>query len=151
MYVVFFSSWGDAVFLALQTLVIALLVLYDFKNTTKAGAFLFAYLAVIVSIVQKITPMNVVMACQAVNIPVVLAAKVIWLFNDKKELKRRWKYINYVSEVFEILSHSSSDIITSSFVITLIIGRLFCNVKIFFSWLRPGLTTPMAALDNCQQ
>jgi len=71
-----FSAWGDGVFLGLQTLIIAILVMHYNGDTAKAIAFLSAYIAVISTANSGLTPVNVLWACQAMNIPIVLISKV---------------------------------------------------------------------------
>lgn len=71
-----FSSWGDGIFLGLQTLAIAVLVIHFNGNTTQATAFLICYLAILVAIISELTPVNLLWTCQALNIPIVLISKV---------------------------------------------------------------------------
>lgn len=71
-----FSAWGDGVFLGLQTLIIAILVMHYNGDTAKATAFLSAYLAVISVANSGLTPIHILWACQAMNIPIVLISKV---------------------------------------------------------------------------
>lgn len=71
-----FSAWGDGVFLGLQTLIIAILVMHYNGDTAKATAFFSAYLAIIFAANSGLTPIHVLWACQAMNIPIVLISKV---------------------------------------------------------------------------
>lgn len=70
-----FSAWGDAVFLGFQTLIIAVLVMHYNGDTTKATAFLSAYLAVLFAANSGLTPIHILWACQTMNIPIVLISK----------------------------------------------------------------------------
>lgn len=71
-----FSAWGDGVFLGIQTVTIAVLVMHYSGDTAKATAFLTAYLAVLSTANSGLTPVYVLWACQAMNIPIVLISKV---------------------------------------------------------------------------
>lgn len=71
-----FSAWGDGVFLGFQTVAIAVLVMHYNGETTKATAFLSAYLAVIFAANSGLTPIHVLWTCQAMNIPIILVSKV---------------------------------------------------------------------------
>lgn len=71
-----FSAWGDGVFLGIQTLIIAVLVMHYNGDTAKATTFLSAYLAVICAANSGLTPIYVLWLCQAMNIPIVLISKV---------------------------------------------------------------------------
>lgn len=77
-----FSAWGDGVFLGLQTLIIAVLVMHYNGDTAKATAFLSAYIAVICAANSGLTPINVLWACQAMNIPIVLISKFIQAYTN---------------------------------------------------------------------
>lgn len=70
-----FSAWGDAVFLGIQTLIIAVLVMHYNGETVKATAFLAAYLAVLFTANSGLTPIHVLWTCQTMNIPIVLVSK----------------------------------------------------------------------------
>ncbi|XP_012064579.1 PREDICTED: mannose-P-dolichol utilization defect 1 protein homolog [Atta cephalotes] len=77
-----FSAWGDGVFLGLQTLIIAILVMHYNGDTAKAIAFLSAYIAVISTANSGLTPINVLWACQAMNIPIVLISKFMQAYTN---------------------------------------------------------------------
>ncbi|XP_078053295.1 mannose-P-dolichol utilization defect 1 protein homolog [Augochlora pura] len=77
-----FSAWGDGVFLGLQTLAIAILVLHFNGNTTYAAVFFVAYLAIVAEAMSGRTPTNVLWACQTMNIPIVLVSKFIQAYTN---------------------------------------------------------------------
>ncbi|XP_011501674.1 PREDICTED: mannose-P-dolichol utilization defect 1 protein homolog [Ceratosolen solmsi marchali] len=72
-----FSSWGEAVFLALQTVTIACLVFYYCNGLTKTTTFVFAYLSIIIAIGTGLTPIKVLWFAQTLNIPIILLSKII--------------------------------------------------------------------------
>ncbi|XP_014470203.1 PREDICTED: mannose-P-dolichol utilization defect 1 protein homolog [Dinoponera quadriceps] len=72
-----FSAWGDVVFLGIQTLAIAVLVMHYNGETAKATALLFAYIAVVFAANSGATPVHILWACQAINIPIVLISKLM--------------------------------------------------------------------------
>ncbi|XP_015111052.1 mannose-P-dolichol utilization defect 1 protein homolog [Diachasma alloeum] len=71
-----FSAWGDGVFLGIQTLAIAVLVLHYRGDTVKATAFFAGYLAVITAVVTGLTPLNILWGAQSLTIPIVLISKL---------------------------------------------------------------------------
>lgn len=95
--IVTFSAWGDAVFLGVQTLIIAILVMHYNGDTAKATAFLSAYLAVLFTANSGLTPIHILWACQAMNIPIVLISKVYNLIIKIKSWKREYliSFITY--------------------------------------------------------
>ncbi|XP_014219828.1 mannose-P-dolichol utilization defect 1 protein [Copidosoma floridanum] len=77
-----FSSWGDAIFLGLQTVTIAFLVVYYSNGMTKATAFLSAYTAVVAAIVSGYVPLTVLWFAQAMNIPVIVTSRLIQAYTN---------------------------------------------------------------------
>lgn len=77
-----FSAWGDSVFLGLQTVVIAILVMHYSGETLKAASFLAAYLAVLFTANSGFTPIHVLWACQTMNIPIILISKLIQAYTN---------------------------------------------------------------------
>ncbi|XP_012223269.1 mannose-P-dolichol utilization defect 1 protein homolog [Linepithema humile] len=77
-----FSAWGDGIFLGLQTITIAVLVMRFSGDTAKATAFFSAYLAVLFAAISGLTPIRVLWICQAMNIPIVLISKFIQAYTN---------------------------------------------------------------------
>jgi hypothetical protein len=71
-----YSSWGEAVFLALQTVIIASLVFYYCKGLAKTTTFLTAYVSVIIAVGTGLTPIKMLWFAQTLNIPIILLSKV---------------------------------------------------------------------------
>ncbi|KAJ6654904.1 hypothetical protein lerEdw1_006375 [Lerista edwardsae] len=72
-----FSSWGEALFLMLQTAAIAFLVQYFKGHTDRAVAFLVVYVGVVALLLSSLTPMAVVTALQASNVPAIVVGKLL--------------------------------------------------------------------------
>ncbi|XP_076750022.1 mannose-P-dolichol utilization defect 1 protein homolog [Xylocopa sonorina] len=77
-----FSSWGDGIFLSLQTLAIAVLIMYYSGNMIHATAFLAAYLSIIIAATSGLTPVEVLWFCQTMNIPIVLTSKLMQAYTN---------------------------------------------------------------------
>ncbi|XP_053694958.1 mannose-P-dolichol utilization defect 1 protein homolog [Sabethes cyaneus] len=71
-----FSSWGDTSFLALQTAIIAFLVLLYGGSPPKALAFTAAYTAVTYSLMGGLTPLSYLLIAQGFNVPILLLGKL---------------------------------------------------------------------------
>lgn len=70
-----FSSWGDVAFLAIQTAIIASLVIYYNHNSRiRSYGFLAIYWIVALNIIYQL-PTAILWSMQAVNIPILLSAK----------------------------------------------------------------------------
>lgn len=70
------SAWGDGVFLAVQTAVIALLVLHYGRRSILAAIFVASYAAIAYTLIGGIVPLHVLWSMQVLNVPIVVAGKV---------------------------------------------------------------------------
>lgn len=71
-----FSAWGDASFLAVQTVAVAALVLYYNGATVKLIAFLISYLGACYALMGGPTSVDTLWSLQALNIPVLITGKM---------------------------------------------------------------------------
>ncbi|XP_066120246.1 mannose-P-dolichol utilization defect 1 protein isoform X2 [Saccopteryx bilineata] len=72
-----FSSWGEALFLMLQTVTICFLVLHYRGQNGKGVAFLVGYTLVLLVLLSPLTPRAVVTLLQASNMPSVVVGKLL--------------------------------------------------------------------------
>ncbi|XP_058814854.1 mannose-P-dolichol utilization defect 1 protein homolog [Topomyia yanbarensis] len=70
-----FSSWGDTSFLALQTAIIAFLVLMYGGSSAAAFAFSAVYSTITYVLMGGLTPLNYLLIAQGFNIPIILLGK----------------------------------------------------------------------------
>lgn len=77
-----FSAWGDVSFLAIQTAIIAILVLH--YNGSKVGVFAFIviYLGLSYTLMGGLTSVDVLWSLQALNIPILIAGKMSQAFTN---------------------------------------------------------------------
>ncbi|KAI5280873.1 mannose-P-dolichol utilization defect 1 protein isoform X1 [Manis pentadactyla] len=72
-----FSSWGEALFLMLQTVTICFLVLHFRGQTVKGVAFLVCYAVVLLLLLLPLTPPAAVTLLQASNVPAVVVGRLL--------------------------------------------------------------------------
>ncbi|XP_042138210.2 mannose-P-dolichol utilization defect 1 protein isoform X1 [Peromyscus maniculatus bairdii] len=72
-----FSSWGEALFLTLQTVTICFLVMHYRGETVKGVAFLACYAMLLLALLSPLTPLALVTLLQASNVPAVVAGKLL--------------------------------------------------------------------------
>ncbi|XP_045426074.1 mannose-P-dolichol utilization defect 1 protein [Lemur catta] len=72
-----FSSWGEALFLMLQTITICFLVMHYRGQTVKGVAFLACYALVLLVLLSPLTPLAVVTLLQASNVPAVVVGRLL--------------------------------------------------------------------------
>lgn len=71
-----FSSWGDTSFLAIQTALIAVLVLFYSGQTGLSGLFTIFYSTVCYVLMSGLTPREMLWSAQGFNIPILLIGKL---------------------------------------------------------------------------
>ncbi|KAJ8726166.1 hypothetical protein PYW07_000864 [Mythimna separata] len=79
-----FSAWGEGTFLAIQTAIIAALVLHYGGATSRAVVFLSTYAGIVSALVSGFTPTDVLWTMQAVNVPIIVIAKSIQVITNYK-------------------------------------------------------------------
>ncbi|XP_047561817.1 mannose-P-dolichol utilization defect 1 protein isoform X1 [Lutra lutra] len=71
-----FSSWGEALFLMLQTVTICFLVLHYRGQTVQGVTFLASYALVLLLLLSPLTPLALITLLQASNMPAVVVGRV---------------------------------------------------------------------------
>lgn len=79
-----FSAWGDAGFLAVQTVAIAVLVLYYNEAVVQSLLYLVFYLIICFVMMSGITPLSFLWTLQTCNIPIVVSGKLIQAWTNLK-------------------------------------------------------------------
>ncbi|XP_061706945.1 mannose-P-dolichol utilization defect 1 protein homolog [Cydia pomonella] len=79
-----FSAWGEGTFLAIQTAIIAALVLHYGGSTGGATMFLATYAGLVSVLVSGYTPTDILWNMQAINVPIILIAKSIQVITNYK-------------------------------------------------------------------
>lgn len=72
-----FSSWGEALFLMLQTVTIGFLIQHYRGRSSRGLLFVVVYLALLALLLSPTTPSAVVTAMQASNMPAVIVGRLI--------------------------------------------------------------------------
>lgn len=76
VYLIHFSAWGEALFIAIQTTLICGLILEFQRNRLQAIAFLLLYISVTGCIALRLVPMDILYWLQAFNIPIGVSGRV---------------------------------------------------------------------------
>ncbi|EFA03633.1 mannose-P-dolichol utilization defect 1 protein homolog [Tribolium castaneum] len=79
-----FSAWGDAAFLAIQTVLVGVLVLHYGGSSSKALLYLVAYLLVNFILMSGLTPISVLWTLQGFNIFIVVSGKLTQAYSNYK-------------------------------------------------------------------
>ncbi|KAL1124027.1 hypothetical protein AAG570_001797, partial [Ranatra chinensis] len=79
-----FSAWGEGLFLMLQTVTIAFLVLHFNVSTILAFSFLAGYISVFYTMMSGLTPINILWSLQTSSVPVLIFGKLMQAFTNYK-------------------------------------------------------------------
>ncbi|XP_067003372.1 mannose-P-dolichol utilization defect 1 protein homolog [Anabrus simplex] len=72
-----FSAWGEGLFLAVQTAIIATLVLLYGGSLVRAVGFVISYVILLFVLLSGFTPVDMLWSMQAVNVPIIITGKLI--------------------------------------------------------------------------
>uniref|UniRef100_V9LBN0 Mannose-P-dolichol utilization defect 1 protein homolog n=1 Tax=Callorhinchus milii TaxID=7868 RepID=V9LBN0_CALMI len=72
-----FSTWGEALFLTVQTLVIGFLIQHYSGNTRRGVTCLVLYVGLVGLLLSPLTPRGLITALQASNVPAVVISRLI--------------------------------------------------------------------------
>jgi len=134
-----FSAWGEASFLAIQTSVIAALVLlYNSSSFLLSFSFIAGYLAVLYSLISGITPIDVLWSMQAANVPIILISKMIQAVTNYKNkstgqlsaLTVFLLFLGSVARIFTSIQETGDQIVIITYV-----AASFANGIIAFQML----------------
>ncbi|XP_054741921.1 mannose-P-dolichol utilization defect 1 protein homolog [Anastrepha obliqua] len=140
-----FSAWGDSTFLALQTAVIAALVLYYGGSKALSLIFCFTYALIVYLLNCGFTPINVLLVAQAFNIPISLLAKLSQAWTNYKNASTGQLS---AATVFLLFAGSLARIFTSAqetgdfMMIATFCASTFANgviaSQMLYYWNKPG-------------
>jgi len=72
-----FSAWGESLFMALQTLIIAFLICSYGGQTAKGVTFALAYCALVAAMLQGMIPVETLAVLQLSNVPIIVVSRLI--------------------------------------------------------------------------
>lgn len=79
-----FSAWGEALFLLLQTAVVAMLVLHYNRSPNVAAIFVGVFSVILYILVGGLTPIDVLWSLQAISVPLIFTAKMVQAYTNYK-------------------------------------------------------------------
>lgn len=100
-----FSSYGEGLFLTIQTSLIAFLILFFGNKVVGALLFIISYIGTMGYLLSGLCPISILGALQSINIPIVILSKVsvmkdgnqifrqFFLLND---IKSKWTLFDYL-------------------------------------------------------
>ncbi|CAM1332771.1 MPDU1 (predicted) [Pycnogonum litorale] len=77
-----FSSWGEGLFMVIQTVIVATLVLFYGGKTNAAFLFCLSYSILLYVLVSGLTPVSILWSLQTFVVPVVISSKLLQAFEN---------------------------------------------------------------------
>uniref|UniRef100_A0AC11BLI0 Mannose-P-dolichol utilization defect 1 n=1 Tax=Ovis aries TaxID=9940 RepID=A0AC11BLI0_SHEEP len=136
-----FSSWGEALFLMLQTITIAFLVLHYRGQTVKGVAFLACYALVLLVLLSPLTPQAVVTLLQASNMPSVVVGRLLQAATNYRnghtgQLSAITVFLLFggsLARIFTSIQETGDPLMAGTFVVSSLCNGLIA-AQVLFYW-----------------
>lgn len=140
-----FSAWGDNTFLAIQTVAIAVLVIYFNGRKLQAGAFLIGYLVLMFVLNSGLTSMKVLFTIQSCNIPILLVGKLSQAYTNYQagstgQLSAAtviMMFAGSVARIFTSIQETGDTMIIVTFIASTFANGVILSQLIYY-WNKPA-------------
>ncbi|XP_011725827.1 mannose-P-dolichol utilization defect 1 protein isoform X2 [Macaca nemestrina] len=140
-----FSSWGEALFLMLQTITICFLVMHYRGQTVKGVAFLACYGLVLLVLLSPLTPLTVVTLLQASNVPAVVVGRLLQAATNYHnghtgQLSAITVFLLFggsLARIFTSIQETGDPLMAGTFVVSSLCNGLIAAQLLFYWNARP--------------
>uniref|UniRef100_A0A2K5VWS2 Mannose-P-dolichol utilization defect 1 protein n=1 Tax=Macaca fascicularis TaxID=9541 RepID=A0A2K5VWS2_MACFA len=137
-----FSSWGEALFLMLQTITICFLVMHYRGQTVKGVAFLACYGLVLLVLLSPLTPLTVVTLLQASNVPAVVLLQAATNYHNGHtgQLSAITVFLLFggsLARIFTSIQETGDPLMAGTFVVSSLCNGLIAAQLLFYWNARP--------------
>lgn len=135
-----FSSWGEALFLMLQTITICFLILHYRGQTVKGVAFLACYALVLLVLLSPLTPLAIVTLLQASNVPAVVVGKLLQAVTNYRnghtgQLSAVTVFLLFggsLARIFTSIQETGDPLMAGTFVVAALFNGLIVAQLLFY-------------------
>ncbi|XP_045346225.1 mannose-P-dolichol utilization defect 1 protein [Leopardus geoffroyi] len=135
-----FSSWGEALFLMLQTVTICFLVLHYRGQTAKGVTFLVCYALVLLVLLSPLTPLSVVTLLQASNVPAVVGGRLLQAATNYRnghtgQLSAVTVFLLFggsLARIFTSIQETGDPLMAGTFVVSSLCNGLIASQLIYY-------------------
>ncbi|KAK2499435.1 hypothetical protein MC885_000372 [Smutsia gigantea] len=135
-----FSSWGEALFLMLQTVTICFLVLHFRGQTVKGVAFLVCYAVVLLVLLLPLTPPAAVTLLQASNVPAVVVGRLLQAATNYRnghtgQLSAITVFLLFggsLARIFTSIQETGDPLLAGTFVVSSLCNGLIAAQLLFY-------------------
>ncbi|KAJ2944565.1 hypothetical protein O0L34_g3915 [Tuta absoluta] len=136
-----FSAWGEGTFLAIQTAIVAALVLHYGGSAGKALMFLTVYAGIVAALVSGQTPTDVLWSMQASNVPIIVVAKSIQVITNYKNgstgqlsaVTCLMLFAGSIARIFTSIQETGDNIIIVTYIVSTIANGAIV-LQLFWYW-----------------
>lgn len=140
-----FSSWGEALFLMLQTVTIAFLVLHYRGQTVRGVAFLACYAVLLLMLLSPLTPLALVTLLQASNVPAVVVGRLIQAATNYRnghtgQLSAITVFLLFggsLARIFTSIQETGDPLLAGTFVVSSLCNGLIAAQLLFYWNAKP--------------
>ncbi|KAK2111230.1 Mannose-P-dolichol utilization defect 1 protein [Saguinus oedipus] len=137
-----FSSWGEALFLMLQTITICFLVMHYRGQTVKGVAFLACYGLVLLVLLSPLTPLTVVTLLQASNVPAVVVGRAATNYHNGHtgQLSAITVFLLFggsLARIFTSIQETGDPLMAGTFVVSSLCNGLIAAQLLFYWNAKP--------------
>lgn len=140
-----FSSWGEALFLMLQTVTIAFLVLHYRGQTVRGVAFLACHAVLLLMLLSPLTPLALVTLLQASNVPAVVVGRLIQAATNYRnghtgQLSAITVFLLFggsLARIFTSIQETGDPLLAGTFVVSSLCNGLIAAQLLFYWNAKP--------------
>ncbi|KAK7090023.1 hypothetical protein V1264_009882 [Littorina saxatilis] len=135
-----FSSYGEAVFLALQTLIIAFLVLFYNGQTMQAFTYVVSYVSVMVFLLSPYAPFQLLSILQTGNAFVIMASKLIQAvtnFQNKSTgqlsvITVFLLFVGAIARIFTSIQETGDNLVVFTYVVSTVFNGIIAAQMLLY-------------------
>ncbi|XP_035922251.1 mannose-P-dolichol utilization defect 1 protein isoform X2 [Halichoerus grypus] len=140
-----FSSWGEALFLMLQTVTICFLVLHYGGQTVKGVTFLTCYALALLLLLSPLTPLALVTLLQASNVPAVVVGRLLQAATNYRnghtgQLSAVTVFLLFggsLARIFTSVQETGDPLMAGTFVVSSLCNGLIAGQLLFYWDAKP--------------
>ncbi|XP_045839681.1 mannose-P-dolichol utilization defect 1 protein isoform X1 [Meles meles] len=135
-----FSSWGEALFLMLQTVTICFLVLHYRGQTVQGVTFLASYALLLLLLLSPLTPLALITLLQASNMPAVVVGKLLQAATNYQnghtgQLSAVTVFLLFagsLARIFTSIQETGDPLMAGTFVVSSLCNGLIAGQLVFY-------------------
>ncbi|CAG7643154.1 unnamed protein product [Allacma fusca] len=136
-----FSAWGEACFLAIQTAIVASLVLlYGYGSALLALSFVVGYGASLYALISDYTPLDILWSMQAANVPIIVISKMIQAVTNYRNQSTGQLsaitvfllFLGSVARIFTSIQETGDRIVITTYVVSSCVNALIAFQMLWY-------------------